>query len=143
MEHSDATSFPPPETASVVQTLNDQIAVEQHTITQIEAALREHRQALVKLQDARRALVGKTVKSSFERAGRANIEKARQILQHNGPTAKAQVTRMLGINDGTVTYALRHLEEIGEARKTGERVRGSDVYEYVTKRAVTKPGERR
>jgi hypothetical protein len=129
----------------------EQIEAERQTIALIEQARREHKLALDRLLSTRKALVSrrvrrgaKGVKTAFQRAGKANVEKARDFLRHNGPTPKAQVTRALGINDGTVTYALRALEERGEARKTGERVHGSDVYEFVQpRRAVTRPGDRR
>lgn len=152
----EAPSFPPPETDSALAALDGQIAGSRQTIAQIEAALKEHRTALAKLEDARRMLVrsrrprrrasgAKVAKTALQRAGRGNVTKARDLLRHNGPTAKSQVTKLLNINDGTVTYALRALEETGEARKTGERVGGSDVYEYVTpaRRGVTRPGDRR
>lgn len=132
-----------------VTTIDEQIAAERQTIEMIEQALREHRLALDQLERTRKALVKRRVrrgakgaKTAFQRAGRANVEKARDLLRHNGPTPKSQVTKLMDINDGTVTYALRALEELGEARKTGERVHGSDVYEYVSKRrAVTRPGD--
>lgn len=149
-----APSFPAPETDAAVASLDAQIAAERQTIALIEQAGREHKSALDRLMDARKALVrtrrqsasrgAKVVKTAFQRAGRANVEKARDLLKHNGPTPKSQVTRLMEINDGTVTYALRALEERGEARKTGERVGGSDVYEYVQpSRVVSRPGDRR
>lgn len=152
-------SFPPPETDSAVAALDAQIASERSTIVGIERELREHKQSLARLEEARKALVrtraprkapkarrvSTAVKTAAQRAGRGNIVKARDLLQHNGPMTKASITKELGINDGTVTYALRALEETGEVQRTGERVHGSDVFEYVTRRrvAVTRPGDRR
>lgn len=151
-----APEFPTAETDDAVAAIDGQIAERRRVISEIESVLRQHKVGLVKLEDARRALVRtrrarrrtrgeKVTKTPLQRAGRGNVTKARDLLRHNGPTAKAQVTRLLGLNDGTVTYALRALEEAGEARKTGERIGGSDVYEYVapSRSGVTRPGDRR
>lgn len=141
--------------------VNASIVEERRIISLIEGELHEHEKALARLLRSRDALKGKAeraaaekkprersaasvVKTAAQRAGVGNMAKARDLLRHNGPTTKAQVTKLMAINDGTVTYALRALEEAGEVRKTGERVHGSDVYEYVSKtRAVSRPGGRR
>jgi predicted transcriptional regulator len=147
--------FPPPDTEQALASLDESIGIEREMVVQIEESLREHKIVLARLEDSRHALVRarsprvravRAVKTAAQRAGKGNMEKAADFLRHNGPTTKAGVTKSLGINDGTVHYALLALEEIGQVRKTGERDRGSDVYEYVSKssrRAVTRPGDRR
>jgi uncharacterized coiled-coil protein SlyX len=152
-------AFSPPQADAAVAALDEQIAAQRRTISEIEGSLKEHKASLAKLTDARRALLRtraprkqrtrsavSVTKTALQRAGRGNVDKARDLLRHNGPTPKAEVTRLLAINDGTVTYALRALEETGEVRKTGERIHGSDVYEYLTparRSGVTRPGDRR
>lgn len=142
--------------SELVALVDQGIAEAERRIEEIETQLAEQRGALRRLRKSRKALVPDedvservsrtaTVKTAFQRAGRANVDRARDLLRHNGPTAKAELTRLLLINDGTVHYALLALEERGEARRTGAKVRGSAVYEYVapsSRRAVTRPGDR-
>lgn len=149
------TEFPPPDTEQALALLDDSIAVERGAVARIEASLREHKAALSRLEDSRRALVrartprerATKAKTAAQRAGRGNMTRVADLLHHNGPTAKAGLTKLLQINDGTVHYALLALVEEGKVRKTGERVHGSNVYEYVSKtagrRGVTRPGDRR
>lgn len=145
--------FPAPDTDAALAGIDESIAAERETLGRIEQSLKEHRFALARLEESRATLLSqarkrnvrarvKQTKTAAQRAGKGNVTKAESILR-GGPLTKADLTKRMGINDGTVTYALRALEETGRARKTGERVKGSDVYEYVVKRGVTRPGDRR
>lgn len=144
-----AEEFPVADTDTARITLEAQIAERRQVISEIETALREHRTALARLEESRKALGRRpkrrkqAARTPLQRAGRGNVQKALDFLQSNGATPKAAITASLGINDGTVTYALKHLEDTGRVRQTGERVRGSNVYEYVPlRRGVTRPGDR-
>lgn len=119
----------------------------------MEAARVDLREHIVKLESMRRALVKDAKRAArqtngertpIQRAGRGNVAKVAAMLKSKGPMTKAEVTHELGMNNGTVTYALRALEEQGQARKTGNRsTTGSDEFEFVgTARRVARPGSR-
>jgi predicted transcriptional regulator len=109
---------------------------------EIDQASREVRGHLSKLEASRRALLAEkksrvrtagspAERTALQRAGRGNVEKVWRLLKRK-PLTKAEITQRLGLNNGTVTWALRALEEQGRVRKTGVRsATGSDQYEHL------------
>ena len=81
-------------------------------------------------------------RTSERQAGPGNVEKVAAALRSAGGRAtQAVLTERTGLNSGTMTYALRALEERGAVRRTGESVRRSPEFEEVKARRITmKPG---
>lgn len=153
--------FPEADTGDVLGFLDTNIVREREIVAQIERELKKHKTALSKLRSSRHVLlhgmkkqrkrvqpVGTPAeKTAAQRAGKANVDAARKVLSKAGMMAKAEIGRRMAtvrgvesVNDGTVTYAIRALEEERVARRTGEREHGSDVYEYVSpQRAISRP----
>jgi hypothetical protein len=82
------------------------------------------------------------VRTSERQAGPGNVERVAAALRSAGGRAtQAALTEQTGLNSGTMTYALRALEERGAVRRTGESVRRSPEFEEVKARRITmKPG---
>lgn len=148
--------FRKPSVTDPLKAIDASITQERATIREIEQALSEHKRHLSRLESSRRTLVNAraprvpkepVVKTAAQRAGKANVEAARTVLSGARQMAKAEIGRQMAkvrgvaeVNDGTVTYAIRALEEERVARRTGEREHGSDVYEYVSpQRAISRP----
>lgn len=151
--------FKAPSVKDPLKAIDAAITAERAVIREIEGALGEHKKNLSRLESSRRTLVNArqprvpkapVEKTAAQRAGPANVNAARAVLKSAGSMAKVEIGRQMAkvrgvaeVNDGTVTYAIRALEEEKIARRTGERVAGSDIYEYVRPvRAVTRPGRR-
>jgi DNA-binding transcriptional ArsR family regulator len=144
-----------PSTASLIEQTDERIAEERERRHRIVQALRQSEAQIATLEAARKALVGRKVsrrtpseqraasrnRTAVERAGKGNVEAAFDYLAQHGRATKAEITRALGKNNGTVTYALRALEEEKRVRKTNVRVQGSDEYEVVSnRRRISRPG---
>lgn len=80
------------------------------------------------------------VKTPLERAGRGNVDRVYALLRRK-PMTKAEVVAATGKNNGTITYAIRALEDDGLIRETGMQQNGSLEYEVVDRRRVTRPGD--
>jgi predicted HTH transcriptional regulator len=81
------------------------------------------------------------VKTPLERAGRGNVEAVLKLIQRR-PMTQAEVVERTGKNNGTITYAIRALTDDGLIRPTGYQENGSKEYEAVSRRRVTRPGDR-
>ena len=62
------------------------------------------------------------------------------MLADQGKATAADVTRELGVNSGSVQYALRGLEEKGVIRQTGRVVGRTREYEFIGSGKVSEPG---
>jgi predicted transcriptional regulator len=115
----------------------------------IEARIRldDH---IARLEESKRVLVAPkrerrkrkphpSTRTAAEHAGVGNIRRAHEILRGAGRATISQVAHQMNVNNGTVNYALRALEERGEIRKTGLRQAGSIEYEVVGKKRVSRP----
>jgi hypothetical protein len=71
-------------------------------------------------------------RTALQKAGPGNVEKVYAMIVSGGPSTQARITSTLGINNGTVTWALRALVETKRIAETGKRVNGSK--EYAAKR---------
>lgn len=112
-------------------------------LTAARKAMVADRKAARKRKPSARPKQSPRERTALQHAGQGNVERVREYLAA-GPATKATITRALGVNNGTITYALRHLEESGEARTTGRKEGRSEEFELVRNgRRVTRPGDRR
>lgn len=68
-------------------------------------------------------------------AGPKALAAVRKVLGR-GPRSQAEIVRLTGMNDGTVSYALRALVEAGEIAATGARIKGSREFQVKSARAA-------
>jgi ribosomal protein S25 len=131
----------------VLDALNAKIAEERDALAAIGRVRREHERALARLEASRRALTGKQVsrrpavkaeRTALQRAGKGNVEKVLALLRREGAHTRGEITQKLGMNNGTVTWAIRHLEEQGKIKRTGEQRRGSDEFQMALVRRAKK-----
>lgn len=145
------TELPPaPDTSGLVAQLDEQLAAAQESLREIDRARAAQLAHIEALRGSRAALLGRKrrpvaaagtrTRSALHRAGRGNVDRVQALLR-GGPATRSEIAERLGgMNNGTVTYALRHLEEVGEVIKTGERRKGSD--EFAVAGMVSRPRKR-
>lgn len=61
-------------------------------------------------------------------AGPAVIAATEEVLAKVGRTTQAEVVKATGRNSGSISHALRYLEDEGRVRKTGRRHNGSSEW---------------
>jgi hypothetical protein len=76
-------------------------------------------------------------RTPIQKAGRGNVEKVYATLVAGGPRTQARLTETLGINNGTLTWALRALVEDGRIVATGKVVGNSKEYRAKRRRSAT------
>lgn len=94
-----------------------------------ERALIVARDALRKVRTPKK--VPKPDVDSRRVAGPAAIAAVSEVLMRVGRTTQSEITRATGKNSGTVTHALRALEDDKLVRRTGRRDSGSDEWVWV------------
>lgn len=131
-------------------TPNDKaVAVIDEEMRQEEAALAEldqqrtaHMERIRALRTARRALVkdGSAKKLSPRKIAGPRVIAAVRSALAEGPRPQAEITRSVGANSGSVSYAIKALLDEGTIRDTGETEKGSKVFALVD-RSVVPPSE--
>lgn len=125
----------------------DQAHMQRRELIEARVQMDEH---IARLEEAKRVLLAPKKRkrkrkphpagrSAAEHAGIGNIKRAHEFLRSAGSATISQVASSMGVNNGTVNYALRALEEEGRIRKTGLRPGGSIQYELVEKTRVSRP----
>jgi hypothetical protein len=71
--------------------------------------------------------------------GSDKLNRVRQVLRTstNGRLRQADITKKAKLNSGTVSVALRKLEQADEVRSTGEKLDGSMVWEEIRPTAAS------
>lgn len=147
-----------PDNENLLASIDQQLAEAKEARRTLDAEYRQERTkidgSIRSLETARRDLVkpppkkkrAKRLRSAplnaAAQAGKANIEKVRTAARTKRQATQAELADASGVGTGSMTWAIRALEEAGEIRATGNRINGSREFVYVPKKARTlKPGE--
>lgn len=109
-----------------------------------KARVREQHRAEIAEFDAEARLLRRTIntlkgipqrktRTAAVQAGPKAMKAVREVLAR-GAATWAQIRDQTGLNEGSVSYALRALVEAGETRLTGRKVDGSREYARLIRR---------
>lgn len=100
-------------------------------LSAIRAELRAFERALARQRGER---VGNDKSNPATNAGSGNVERVAEYLRVNRRASQAAISHDLGMNSGTVFWAVHALQQAGRAHTRGEREGRSPVWHYGLKR---------
>lgn len=137
------------EPTSQLSKIDGEIREKKTKLAEFDRETKKTRRSMVgeiaRLQRRRKTIRVATPKrqiTAAKQAGKKNIAAVREAITKAGGTAtQAKLGELSGVGTGSLTWAIRALEETGEIRATGKRERGSREFTLRKKSRTLKPGE--